>query len=139
MNAVVVVCCNYCTRCAELSLVAIVNKLPESWICFRPVLPLMYASQYLPGISKFVLLIIWKTKKISIRHPSLYVYVVRIMILNQGGDVRPGTCFSSQSKGQQKCHGVRKTEIKACLFDENVLFSHTFFVKPAPQALVVSG
>ena len=41
-------------RCAELSLVAIVNKLPESWICFRPVLPLMYASQYLPGISKFV-------------------------------------------------------------------------------------
>ena len=43
------------------------------------------------------------------------------MILNQGGDVRPGTCFSSQSKGQQKCHGVRKTEIKACLFDVNVL------------------
>ena len=22
-------------RCAELSLIAIVNKLPESWICFR--------------------------------------------------------------------------------------------------------
>ena len=42
------------SRCAELSLVSIVNKLPESWICFRPVLPLMYASQYLPGISKFV-------------------------------------------------------------------------------------
>jgi len=42
-------------RCAELSLVAIVNKLPESWICFRPVLPLMYASQYLPGISKVVM------------------------------------------------------------------------------------
>ena len=41
-------------RCAELSLVSIVNKLPESWICFRPVLPLMYASQYLPGISKWV-------------------------------------------------------------------------------------
>ena len=64
--------------------------------------------------------------KISIRHPLLYIYVVRIMILNQGGDVRPGTCFSSQSKGQQKCHGVRKTEIKACLFDVNVFFSHTF-------------
>jgi len=39
-------------RCAELSLIAIVNKLPESWICFRPVLPLMYATQYFPAISK---------------------------------------------------------------------------------------
>ena len=45
---------NYLWRCAELSLVSIVNKLPESWICSRPVLPLMYASQYLPGISKWV-------------------------------------------------------------------------------------
>lgn len=39
-------------RCAELSLVAIVNQLPESWICFRPVLPLLYAVQYMPSLSK---------------------------------------------------------------------------------------
>jgi len=39
-------------RCAELSLVAIANKLPESWMCFKPVLPLMYASQYMPTLSK---------------------------------------------------------------------------------------
>lgn len=45
-------------RCAELSLVAIVNRVPESWICFRPVLPLMYASQYLPGISKVVMAVL---------------------------------------------------------------------------------
>ena len=32
VHPVVVVCCNYCTRCAELSLVAIVNKLLESWM-----------------------------------------------------------------------------------------------------------
>lgn len=39
-------------RCAQLSLVAIANRLPESWICFSPVLPLMYVSQYFPGWSK---------------------------------------------------------------------------------------
>merc|ERR1719239_835955 len=42
-------------RCAELSLVAIANQIPESWICFRPVLPLMYANQYIPSIGKSVL------------------------------------------------------------------------------------
>jgi len=41
-------------RCAELSCVAIANNLPESWICFKPVLPLMYASQYMPSVSKWV-------------------------------------------------------------------------------------
>jgi len=40
-------------RCAHLSLVAIANSLPESWICFKPVLPLMYASQYMPAVSKW--------------------------------------------------------------------------------------
>jgi len=45
-------------RCAELSLVAIANKLPESWICFAPVLPLMYANQYMPGISKIIMRIL---------------------------------------------------------------------------------
>jgi len=39
-------------RCAELSLVAIANKIGESWICFAPVLPMMYASQYMPALSK---------------------------------------------------------------------------------------
>jgi len=42
-------------RCAKLSLVAIVNKIPESWICFRPVLPFMYAVQYLPVLSKTIM------------------------------------------------------------------------------------
>jgi len=42
-------------RCAELSFIAITNKLPESWICFKPVLLLMYASQYLPTLSKTVM------------------------------------------------------------------------------------
>lgn len=40
-------------RCAQLSLIAIANAIPESWICFRPVLPLMYINQYLPSVSKF--------------------------------------------------------------------------------------
>ena len=39
-------------RCAELSFIAIANKLPESWICFKPVLLLMYASQYMPALAK---------------------------------------------------------------------------------------
>jgi dehydrogenase/reductase SDR family protein 7 len=40
-------------RCAQLSLVAIANNLAESWICFKPVLLLMYASQYMPTVSKW--------------------------------------------------------------------------------------
>ena len=39
-------------RCAFLSLVAIAHKLEEAWLCFFPVLPLMYISQYLPTIGK---------------------------------------------------------------------------------------
>jgi len=42
-------------RCAVLSLVAIANKIPESWICFKPVLLLMYANQYIPGVAKWAL------------------------------------------------------------------------------------
>lgn len=45
-------------RCAELSFIAIANKLPESWICFKPVLLLMYGSQYLPTLSKTVMKIL---------------------------------------------------------------------------------
>ena len=47
------------------------NKLPESWICFRPVLPLMYASQYLPGISKFVFL--------SLKPPCLFSFLMEAL------------------------------------------------------------
>ena len=39
-------------RCGYLSLIAIAHKLEEAWICFFPVLPLMYISQYLPTIGK---------------------------------------------------------------------------------------
>merc|ERR1712156_72006 len=39
-------------RCAFLSLVAIAHQLEEAWICFFPVLPLMYISQYFPTVSK---------------------------------------------------------------------------------------
>jgi len=41
-------------RCATLSLVAIANSLPESWICFKPVLPFMYAFQYMPSVAKWL-------------------------------------------------------------------------------------
>ncbi len=39
-------------RCGFLSLVAIAHKLEEAWICFFPVLPLMYISQYFPTTGK---------------------------------------------------------------------------------------
>merc|ERR1712156_463976 len=42
-------------RCAFLSLVAIAHQLEEAWICFFPVLPLMYISQYLPTIGKRIM------------------------------------------------------------------------------------
>jgi len=42
-------------RCGYLSLVAIAHKLEEAWICFFPVLPLMYISQYLPTIGKRIM------------------------------------------------------------------------------------
>ena len=39
-------------RCSYLTFVAIVNKLEEAWLCFFPVLPLMYFNQYLPTTGK---------------------------------------------------------------------------------------
>ena len=38
-------------RCAHLSLVAITHNIYESWIAIFPVLPLIYAVQYMPGMS----------------------------------------------------------------------------------------
>jgi len=42
-------------RCAHLSLVAIAHHITESWICFFPALPMMYAVQYFPTISKLLI------------------------------------------------------------------------------------
>ncbi|XP_076117437.1 dehydrogenase/reductase SDR family member 7-like [Mytilus galloprovincialis] len=42
------------TRCAELSAIAIANKLDECWIALNPVLFLTYANQYSPVLGKFV-------------------------------------------------------------------------------------
>jgi hypothetical protein len=39
-------------RCAVLTWTAVVNKLEEAWICFFPVLPIMYFSQYMPTVAK---------------------------------------------------------------------------------------
>lgn len=41
-------------RCAELMVVAIVNKLDESWICVQPLLPFLYISQYMPSIGRWL-------------------------------------------------------------------------------------
>ena len=53
-------------RCATLSLVAIANSLPESWICFKPVLPFMYAFQYMPSVAK------WLSQKFMSKFLLLY-------------------------------------------------------------------
>ena len=37
-------------RCIELMLIAISNKLHETWITNRPILELMYLVYYIPGI-----------------------------------------------------------------------------------------
>ena len=39
-------------RCAELSAIAIVNKLSEVWIAENPILAFYYAMQYFPTITK---------------------------------------------------------------------------------------
>jgi hypothetical protein len=39
-------------RCAFLAFTAIVNQLEEAWICFFPILPIMYFNQYMPTITK---------------------------------------------------------------------------------------
>ena len=41
------------TRCTELILIAISNKLQESWISLPPILWFCYFYQYLPDISKY--------------------------------------------------------------------------------------
>ncbi|TRY78067.1 hypothetical protein TCAL_10578 [Tigriopus californicus] len=45
-------------RCAFLMMVAIAHKLEEAWITFFPILPMMYAYQYLPWLTrKFIRLV----------------------------------------------------------------------------------
>ncbi len=38
------------SRCAHLCLVAISHHVDEAWIAIFPVLPLIYASQYMPTV-----------------------------------------------------------------------------------------
>lgn len=45
-------------RCAHLSLVAVAHGLSEVWISPRPILQMLYASQYLPAISKTMMRLI---------------------------------------------------------------------------------
>ncbi|GIX91412.1 hypothetical protein CEXT_164451 [Caerostris extrusa] len=52
-------------RCAHLSLVASVNKLYESWVAYQPFLFMLWASQYLPDINKFIMNIIYSKRRIS--------------------------------------------------------------------------
>lgn len=40
-------------RCAHLMLVAISHGIGEAWMSLMPVVPLMYASQYMPTVSKW--------------------------------------------------------------------------------------
>lgn len=42
-------------RCTQLMLVAIANKLQESWISLKPILWFCYCYQYLPDISKYIM------------------------------------------------------------------------------------
>lgn len=45
-------------RCAHLMMVAIAHKMEEAWITFFPILPMMYANQYLPWLTrKFIRLV----------------------------------------------------------------------------------
>lgn len=41
-------------RSAELFVVAIVNKLDESWLCVQPLLPFLYISQYMPSFGRWL-------------------------------------------------------------------------------------
>ncbi|CAG7821114.1 unnamed protein product [Allacma fusca] len=41
-------------RCAFLSLVAIANKLSETWLSKLPILPTIYVALYLPVVSEFL-------------------------------------------------------------------------------------
>lgn len=40
-------------RCAELIMVAMVNKLDEVWIAKHPILLFVYATQYFPNLAKW--------------------------------------------------------------------------------------
>lgn len=42
-------------RCSQLMLVAIANKLQESWISLKPILWFCYCYQYFPDISKYIM------------------------------------------------------------------------------------
>jgi len=45
-------------RCAELCLLALVNRLEEAWIGLFPIVPMIYLSQYAPTITKRLLALV---------------------------------------------------------------------------------
>ncbi|MPC75604.1 Dehydrogenase/reductase SDR family member 7 [Portunus trituberculatus] len=54
-------------RCAELFAVALANHLPETWIAVQPVLIIMYCSQYMPGLTKRYVGVVWWDDWLSVR------------------------------------------------------------------------
>lgn len=51
------------SRCARLMLVGLVHKLDELWIANQPILPMYYACQYAPSISRRLLPILFDKKR----------------------------------------------------------------------------
>ena len=59
---------------------------------------------------------------------KIFFSITKLTLLRcQGGDVSTWTCLPGQSEGQQKCHGVRKIEIKGCVFNIIYTFSRHLF------------
>lgn len=62
-------------RCAELSLIAIVNKLDEAWMGRFPLMLFVYALVYFPNISKQISKIIGPRQFQKLRDSKLTVSV----------------------------------------------------------------
>lgn len=54
-------------RCGYLMAVAIANQLSEAWICLKPILYIVYLSQFMPNFGRYVLSLIPPERQMLIR------------------------------------------------------------------------
>ena len=82
-------------RCAQLSMVAIANRLPESWICFRS------AETEVPLDDQMIL----QTRA----EPDVPIPVLpgTHQVRHEAGQAG----VAGQGQGLQKCHGIRQIQI----------------------------
>lgn len=70
-------------RCGYLNAVALVNKLPESWMAIFPIIPFTYSVVYFPTVFRWYVSIKLQNMCDYRRLETVWCFVVKVLVLHR--------------------------------------------------------